>query len=118
MACLRTSGAVPSIADLPSWPAQGQVCRKRDVIPVFILDILHLFKDNSSYVDNMWSNGTVVSGVWKTSLQLHGKTEENHEKFNISDLPRFEPVTLRIHCSSPTCSTATFVVEPYVIWGS
>lgn len=68
VACFRMSGAVPSIADLPSWPAQGQVCRKRDVIPVIIPAILHLFKDNSSYVYNMWSNGTMASGAWKTSL--------------------------------------------------
>jgi hypothetical protein len=80
------SGAVPSVADLPSWPAEGQICRKRDIIPVFILDILRLFKDISSYIDNTWSNGTMISGVWKTSLQLHGETEENHKKFNISDL--------------------------------
>jgi len=31
------SGVVPSIADLPSWPAQGQVCRKRDVTLFFSL---------------------------------------------------------------------------------
>jgi hypothetical protein len=81
------SGAVPSFADLPSWPAQDQVCRKRDVIPVFILAIIRLFKNNSSYIDNLWSNGKMVSSVWMTSLQLHGQTEENHEKVNISDLP-------------------------------
>jgi len=68
VACFRMSGAVPSIPDLPSWLVQGQVCRKRDVISAFILAILRLFKDNSSYVDDMWSNGTMVSGVCKTSL--------------------------------------------------
>jgi hypothetical protein len=80
VACFRMSGAVRSIADLPSWSAQGQVCRKRDVIPVINLAIIRLFKNNSSYIDNLWSNGKMVSSVWETSLQLHGETEENHEK--------------------------------------
>lgn len=63
MAWFRVSGAVPPVADLPPWPAQGQVGHKRYVVPVGILAILRLFKDNSSYIDNVWSSGRMVRGA-------------------------------------------------------
>jgi hypothetical protein len=57
VACFRMSGAVLLIADLSSWPAKGQVCLRRDVIPVFLLTILRLFNPyHPAKVENMASS--------------------------------------------------------------
>jgi hypothetical protein len=86
--------------------------------------ILHIsgvrVKDNSSHINNTWSNGTKVNGVCGrrpcSCMERLKKTTKN--LIFAASLPRFEPGTLRMHCSSSACSTATFVVEPYFIRGS